>query len=266
MKKLLYLVHRLPYPPNKGDKISSFNMLKYYSEHWRVHLGTFIDDPDDWQHTDTVKAYCEDSIFINLPRHKMLTGSVRGLLTGRPLSLSYYDSPRLQEWVRESVAREKPDAVLIFSGVMGQFVRPLLPLNVPIVFDAEDVDSEKWRGYARAKAWPLSMLYTREADKLLSFERDMAAHTTSSIFVSDEEADIFRGLAPESADKTFYRTQGVDSEYFSPEHHFDNPYEVGQKVLVFSGAMDYPPNIDAVSWFAQDMLPQIREKIPDVLF
>lgn len=266
MKKLLYLVHRLPFPPNKGDKISSSNMLSYFSGRWRVHLGTFVDDPDDWQYVDVVKAKCEDSCIVNLPRSKRLSGSLHGLLTGHALSLSYYDNKQLQAWVRNSIARECPDAVLVFSGVMGRFVQGLLPAHVPVIFDAEDVDSEKWRSYAKAKRAPLSWLYRREADKLLAYERAMAAATQVSIFVSPDEAALFRQLAPESAHKVHYRTQGVDSVYFDPALAYENPYKPGQKVFVFTGAMDYWPNVEAAKWFCQHVLDAVRAREPEFLF
>lgn len=265
-KKLLYLVHRLPFPPNKGDKISSNNMLKFFSAGWRVHLGTFVDDPQDWQHTAIVEGYCEDSCIVDLPRRKKITGSLHGLLTGNALSLSYYANTALADWVRASVARESPDAVLVFSGVMAQFVKDVIPADVPVVFDAEDVDSEKWRSYAAAKPWPLSWLYRREADKLLAYEREMAAATDVSIFVSAEEAALFKALAPESADKIHFRTQGVDSAYFDPALSYENPYGPQDKVLVFTGAMDYWPNVEAVKWFCDHVLTEVRKAEPDFVF
>jgi sugar transferase (PEP-CTERM/EpsH1 system associated) len=266
MKKLLYLVHRLPFPPNKGDKISSNNMLNFFSARWRVFLGTFVDDPDDWQHVQTVREKCEDSCIVDLPRSKRLTGSLRGLVSGEALSLSYYDNVELQDWVSATIAQQCPDAVLVFSGVMGRFVRDRLPAHVPVIFDAEDVDSEKWRSYAKARRWPLSWLYRREANKLLAYERAMAAATHASIFVSAEEAQLFKELAPESAHKTHYRTQGVDSAFFAPQHSFENPYTAGQKVLVFTGAMDYWPNVEAVRWFCDNVLQQVRDAVPNFLF
>lgn len=266
MKKLLYLVHRLPFPPNKGDKISSNNMLNYFSGRWRVHLGTFVDDAADWQYVDRVKDKCEESCIVDLPRHKRVTGSLFGLLTGKALSLSYYDNAELQSWVNSTIERECPDAVLVFSGVMGRFIKGMLPPEVPVVFDAEDVDSEKWRSYASSKRWPLSWLYRREADKLLAYEREMAASTHVSLFVSADEAALFKRLAPESAGKVHYRTQGVDSAYFDPQLAYENPYEPGQKVLVFTGAMDYWPNVEAVKWFCDHALARIREREPEFLF
>jgi len=266
MKKLLYLVHRLPFPPNKGDKISSNNMLNYFSARWRVHLGTFIDDPEDWQYADLVREKCEDSCIVDLPGSRRITAGLSGFLTGQALSLAYYANNELQDWVDSSIERECPDAVLVFSGVMGRFVKNRLPAHVPVVFDAEDVDSEKWRCYARSKFWPLSWLYKREADKLLAYEREMAASTQVSLFVSAEEADLFKRLAPESASRAHFRTQGVDSQYFNPSIPHENPYEPGQKVLVFTGAMDYWPNVEAVTWFCRNVLDAVIAREPDVLF
>lgn len=266
MKKLLYLVHRLPYPPNKGDKISSNNMLNYFCERWRVHLGTFIDDPDDWQYADIVREKCESSCIVNLPVRKKVTGSLLGLLANESLSVSYYRDAKLQAWVRETVASECPDAVLVYSSAMGQYVRDVLPDHVPVVFNADDVDSEKWRAYGESKPMPVSWLYRREADKLLAFERAMAAATDVSVFISAEEAALFRSLAPESAAKVKSRMQGVDSAMFDPGRDYANPYEEGQKVLVFTGAMDYWPNIEAVTWFCDHVLAALRKAQPDLLF
>jgi sugar transferase (PEP-CTERM/EpsH1 system associated) len=94
----------------------------------------------------------------------------------------------------------------------------------------------------------------------------MAASTHVSLFVSAEEAALFKQLAPESASKTHYRTQGVDSAYFDPGLDYESPYSPGQKVLVFAGAMDYWPNVEAVQWFCDHVLEALRQKEPDFLF
>ena len=112
----------------------------------------------------------------------------------------------------------------------------------------------------------MNWLYRREADKLLAFERRMAAEFDSTVFVTREEAELFRSLAPESAHKTTYRIQGVDSNFFDPSLTFENPYHGSAPALVFTGTMDYWPNVDAVTWFAKEAFPQIRAEVPDALF
>jgi sugar transferase (PEP-CTERM/EpsH1 system associated) len=264
--KLLYLVHRLPYPPNKGDKISSFNMLKHFSKRHEVHLGTFVDHPDDWQHVDTVRGYCRDLCVQRLDPRAAKLRSLTGLLTGEALSNVYYRNDKLQAWVDGVLERVRPDAVLMFSGCMGQFVRGKLPAGVRAVFDAEDVDSEKWAGYASGKPWPLSWLYGRESRELRRYEREMAQSFDASVFVSREEAEVFKSVCPEAADKITFRTQGVDVGYFDPAHQLPDPYGPNDRVLVFCGAMDYWPNVAAVAWFTKEVFPRVRAARPDAKF
>jgi len=264
--KLLYLVHRLPYPPNKGDKIASYNLLRFLAKRYEVYLGTFVDDPDDHVHLDTVRDYCADLCAPRIRPTLARLASLRGLLTGEALSLPYLRHPALQRWVDDVLATRAPQHVVVFSGPMAQYVSGRVPAGATTLFDMVDVDSEKWRSYGERKPWPMSWLYRREADRLLAFERRIAAEFDSTVFVSKEEAELFRRLAPEVADRTTYRVQGVDSAYFDPAIDFDSPYPADTPALVFTGAMDYWPNIDAVTWFADEALPRIRAQVPDALF
>jgi len=266
MKNLLYLVHRLPYPPNKGDKISSFNLLRYFSTRYRVFLGTFVDDPEDRQYLDTVREYCADACFVDLNPKTAKLASLRGLLTGEALTLAYYRNPQLKAWVEQVLDDSPPDAVLMYSGAMGQYVPESLPSEMPSVFIMEDIDSDKWRSYAGTKPWPLSWLYARESRRLFAFEKQKAAQFDISVFISQAEADLFKEMAPEVADRVTNRTQGVDSDFFDPKAELENPYDADVLPLVFCGAMDYWPNVDAVTWYVEEVLPKVRERHPDVLF
>ncbi|MCB1923688.1 MAG: TIGR03087 family PEP-CTERM/XrtA system glycosyltransferase [Gammaproteobacteria bacterium] len=264
--KLLFLVHRLPYPPNKGDKIASFNLLRFLAERYDVYLGTFIDDPEDRQYMDKVRAFCVDLCAPEIDPRIARVASLRGLVTGEALSLPYLRSRALFDWVTRVLEDQRPERIVIFSGPMAQYVTGRVPSGAATVFDMVDVDSEKWRSYGERKAWPMSWLYRREADRLLDFERRMAREFDATVFVSKEEAELFRGLAPESAAKTTYRIQGVDSAFFDPAQAFDDPYPDGVPTLVFTGAMDYWPNVDAVRWFVADAMPAIRAAVPAAQF
>ena len=264
--KLLFLVHRLPYPPNKGDKIASFNLLRFLAERYDVFVGTFIDDPEDRQHLDKVRSYCVDLCAPEIDPRIARIASLRGLLTGDALSLPYLRRRELFDWTTGVLEREHPQRIVIFSGPMAQYVSGRVPEGAITLFDMVDVDSEKWRSYGERKRWPMSWLYRREADLLLDFERRMAREFDSTVFVSREEAELFRGLAPESAAKTTYRIQGVDSAFFDPDQAFDDPYPTGTAALVLTGAMDYWPNVDAVVWFADAMQAKIRAAVPDAKF
>jgi sugar transferase (PEP-CTERM/EpsH1 system associated) len=264
VEHLLYLAHRIPYPPNKGDKIRSYHLLKHLAQRYRVHLGTFIDDPDDWQYVDAVKKLCGETYFARLDSRTARIGSATALLRNRPLSLDYYRSRGMADWITRLHAKLPVSRVLVFSSPMAQFVKP--ERYARRVIDFVDVDSAKWTEYAAQKSWPMNRIYAREGRQLLRYEREVARDFNASLFVSSQEAALFSGMAPDSASRIGWFSNGVDSAYFSPHHDFDTPYPDGGPVMAFTGAMDYWPNIDAVQWFAAEMLPAIRERHPDARF
>lgn len=264
--ELLFLAHRIPYPPDKGDKIRSWNILKGLAEHYRVHLGCFVDSRDDLQYVDYLRSVCDQCHFAELRPLAARLRSSTGLLNGEPLTLSYYRNQGLQRWV-DKLARERDlESVFVFSGAVAQFIPEALNDKVRRIVDFVDVDSDKWRQYAVTKPWPASWVYSREGRKLLEFERKTAAQCDANLFVSPAEAEFFRGLAPESGDKTFHINNGVDFDYFDAAQHFDTPFNDSECPLVFTGAMDYWPNADAVIWFAEEILPALRERRGDIHF
>jgi len=264
MSNLLYLVHRLPYPPNKGDKVRSYHLLKHLAARHRVFLGTFIDDPQDEAYVEAVHAYCADLHLVRLKPHLARLLSLRGLLGNEPLTLPYYRHAGLQDWVDRTLREQQIDAALIFSSVMASFVERAPQIRQLV--DFVDVDSLKWGQYAANHRWPMSWLYRREGRRLLAFERAVAIRAERSFFVTQGEADLFRGLAPESAGKVEAMCNGVDADFFSPRKELSTPFRVDERAVVFTGAMDYWPNIDAVSWFAADILPRLRQNWPDLRF
>ena len=261
---LLYLVHRLPYPPNKGDKVRSYHLLKHLAARHRVFLGSFVDDPDDAQHIDTVRALCADLHVAPLQPRRAKLRSLGGLLSGAPLTLGYYRDAGLQHWVARTAAREQLDAAVVFSSSMAPYAESVAGL--PTLVDFVDVDSAKWTQYASAHRWPMSAVYRREGKRLLACERAIAARAVRSFFVTEAECALFAALAPECAGRVEPLGNGVDAEHFAPAAARPSPFAPGELPIVFTGAMDYWPNVDAVSWFAQDVLPRLRADWPQLRF
>jgi sugar transferase (PEP-CTERM/EpsH1 system associated) len=152
----------------------------------------------------------------------------------------------------------------VFSGVMAQYTRGLKGLKTLV--DFVDVDSAKWRDYAPEHAWPMSWLYRREFAKLLGFEQRVARDATCSFFVTDNEVALFRELSPGQPLRLAALGNGVDADFFAPEPARPSPFAAGELPLVFTGAMDYWPNVDAVTWFAASVLPALRERFPALRF
>ncbi len=257
--KLLYLVHRLPYPPNKGDKVRSYHLLKHLSKRHEVHLGTFIDDPADEFWLDEVRTCCADMHVARLAPRLAKLRSLRGLLSGEALSLPYYRDAGLRQWV-ESL--RGLDAAVVFSSVMADY----LPARLPALVDFVDMDSAKWTQYAGTHRWPLSWLYRREGERLFAFERAVARQARHSFFVTAAECDLFLRAAPECAGRVDAMCNGVDAGFFSPDHTLASPYPTDEIPVVFTGAMDYWPNVDAAVWFAGAVMPILRRRNPSLRF
>lgn len=258
MTELLFLAHRIPYPPDKGDKIRSYHLLKHLARDYTVHLGTFIDDARDWRYVDDVRKMCGgESRFVALPPWRAKLRSLAALATGDPLTLRYYRDARLLRWVRELCAARRIERVLVFCSAMAQYVEGARA-GMHRALDFVDLDSDKWRQYSERRGGPMRWLYRREADTLFACERRYAADFDASFFVSEAEARLFTARAPETAARVSYVENGVDTEYFSPEREYACPYPADEAPLVFTGAMDYWANVDAVAWFAREVFPLVR--------
>ncbi|PCI70641.1 MAG: sugar transferase [Piscirickettsiaceae bacterium] len=264
MDNLLFLVHRIPYPPNKGDKIRSFHFLKHLSNHFNIYLGAFIDDPDDVVYQAQVEQLCSEVNLLEINPRVRTVMSAKGLVTGEPLSVPYYDIAEMHQWVQHVISEHDIKKAFVFSSVMAQFVTP--DKNIEMVADFVDVDSDKWRQYAEKKPWPVSWVYKRESERLFKYEKWVTKQAKDVLFVSDKEAAMFKELAPEVSENVGFVNNGVDIEFFKPSSDFDIPYEQHENIILFTGAMDYWANVDAVVWFVEHVLPKIHRINEGVVF
>ena len=256
--RLLFLAHRLPYPPDKGERIRAWHMLERLARDWEVDLGCLSDDPGDAAHLPILRRICR-SVHCEVlgPRLAVAARALLRARPGLPLTLGWFHAPGLKAWVDATLAARRHDAVFVYSSAMAPYV-----MNAAVklrVLDLVDVDSEKWRAYAADASTPRRQLWAREARTLLAFERHAAAAFDSTILVSEAERARFVALAPEVAARVGWVDNGVDLERFNPALDFENPYTPGRPALVFTGTMDYRPNIEAVAWFAQAVMPLLRQ-------
>lgn len=267
MKKepLLFLCHRIPFPPNKGDKIRSFNILKKLNEQYDVYLGCFIDDPFDKQYVETLAQHCTSLFYLN--QHKTLAKikGLRAFLTGKPITLPYYFDKRMSQWVSRISSQHQIKKIFIYSSSMAQYVESgqLTQLaDCERVIDFVDVDSDKWRQYADKKSGIAEWVFNREYQLLAQYENTICAEFDHSLFVSPDEAALFSSRQPVAQqDKVHGLLNGVDVDFFDPEKAFTNePLLPKKPFIVFTGAMDYWANVDAVVWFVKKVWPLILQK------
>lgn len=266
MDDLLFLAHRIPYPPDKGDKIRSWHLLRHLARHWRVHLGCLVDDPQDWRHLPVLADLCASVHAAPLhPRLARLRG-VAAPLTGQPLSFAYFHHRGLAAWVRHRHAQRPIAAQFIFSSAMAGYAEAITGFDGVRIVDLCDLDSAKWRAYAATARPPRRWIWDYEAQALARAERAIARRADACLFVSEAEADLFRRQDGVDGARVHAVGNGIDLDTFTPAHHHPNPYPPDGPVLVFTGVMDYHPNIDAVTWFTREALPIIQVRCPTARF
>jgi sugar transferase (PEP-CTERM/EpsH1 system associated) len=255
MTETLFLAHRIPFPPDRGDKIRSWHLLKHLAGLGRVHLACFADDAADAAHLPALREALGGRLgeaHVEVRRTGRAAGAARALLTGKPVSLTLFDSPALQAFVASRLRDPRVGSVFVFSGQMAQFVPERLRQR--FVMDFVDMDSAKFAAYAETGG-PLAALYRRESRRLFGFERSVAARADVSLFVSEAEAALFRSRAGLPGADIRALQNGVDLDHYDPAAI--RPAAAPRPLIVFTGQMDYAPNAEAVAWFAGEALPRI---------
>jgi len=270
MADILFLAHRIPYPPNRGDKIRSWHMLKHLAGLGRVHLACFADDDADAAHLDALRSALGGALgeaHVEVRRTGKFTAAAQALRTDRPISLAMFDSAQMRPFVTKTLARADIGAVFVFSGQMAQFVPERVRQR--FVMDFVDVDSAKFADYAGEGGGPMRWVHAREAVKLLAFERATAARADASLFVSDAEAALFKARTELSNASIQVVQNGIDLDFYDPRAAFDRlpAAERGKgPLVVFTGQMDYAPNVAAVTGFAERVMPLVVQARPDARF
>jgi sugar transferase (PEP-CTERM/EpsH1 system associated) len=268
MKKepLLFLCHRIPFPPNKGDKIRSFNMLKALSEFYDIYLTCFVDDPFDWQYADKLDKYCQQKLLIKQNKTLSKIKGLQAFISGEAISVPYYYSREMAKWTSDIITVHNIKQVFVYSSSMAQYVEGERYLSQNRIIDFVDVDSDKWNQYAEGKTGLARWVYKREWRKLQSLENKIAEKFQHSLFVSPQEANLFKLQVPQSVSlKVSSMLNGVDTEFFDPKNSDVEAMDENIDV-VFTGAMDYWANVDAVIWFCHKVWPLIRAKHPNARF
>lgn len=266
--ELLFLSHRIPFPPNKGDKIRAHAILTHLARRYRVHLACHVDDPDDLKHCGTVEAMVGgECLFLPLNRPAALRRALISAARSRSLTEGYFDSPVMRRWIGDLLRRRPVSKALVFSSAMAPYILRQPKMNAArSVLDLVDVDSDKWSQYAKASAPPKRWLYSFEARKLAQLEKKAALAFGKTVLVSPHEAATFTSMAPESASKIHSICNGVDLSYFDPGQQHKSPYPEGEFAIVMTGQMDYRPNLQGAEWFAKCVFPRVAAEIPQARF
>ncbi|MEZ5892820.1 MAG: TIGR03087 family PEP-CTERM/XrtA system glycosyltransferase [Parvularculaceae bacterium] len=258
--EVLFLSHRIPYPPDKGDKIRSWHVLKHLAGRYRVQLCAFVDDPADMRHKPFLEGVCESVALIPLDPRWSRIKSLSAVFSGDPLTFRYFQSREMQKAV--AAARAHPLVMeYAFSSAMAPYIEQPMTGRKRVV-DFCDADSEKWRDYSKGAAFPLAQIYACEGRLLAREETRIANWADASFAISPEEARIFNER-PGIEREVGWFANGVDADYYAPGA---GPASDKQFDCVFVGAMDYRANVDGVLAFVRQVWPGVRAAKPDARF
>lgn len=262
MPGILFLAHRVPFPPDRGDRIRSHHLLKALARLGPVHVGCFANE--DGGGEEALAALAASSCIVRRAKPLPLAG-VEAVLLGKPVSLTAFHSRTLERWVRETIAREGIAAIAVFSGQMGQYI----PADFAgrVVIDLCDVDSAKFESYAAAgeRVW----LNAREARLLAREEERLGVRADATILISEAEAALYRSrLTAPGKVAVAVIGNGIDAALFDPAAAAPHPALAGAAGphFVFTGQMDYRPNEQAALWVIEALLPHLRARLPEAMF
>ncbi len=263
MGDILFIAHRIPFPPDRGDKIRSWNVLKHLGTLSSVHLACLAYDAADAAHLPDLRAAMGGSLgeaHVEIRRKSKFQAAAEALRDGKPVSLAAFDSPGLRRFVAGMLDGGGIDTVYVFSGQMAQFVPP--NARQRFIMDFVDVDSAKFAAFSGKG--PMRWIHRREAARLAEFEREVAMRAEAVLFVSPDEAALFRERT--GAGNVHSVSNGIDLGYYSPKADFEPLVREDGPLLVFTGQMDYRPNIEAVCGFVDTVLPLVLQDRPEAKF
>lgn len=266
--EILFIAHRMPFPPNRGDKIRSHHVLKRLARLAPVHVACFADDEADLAEEVELASLAHSYRLVRRTKGMALAG-IQALTSGRPVSVTAFHDERLADYVRETLASGRIGTIFVYSGQMGHYVPA--DFGGRVIVDFCDVDSVKFEAYAEREPMPMCWVHAREARLLRAEEGRLAASADASLLISAKEAELFASrLSP--AEQTQARVRvlgnGIDSAFFDPAQVRPRPElaELPGPRLIFTGQMDYPPNVAAVERVSRRIMPRIREALPEASF
>jgi sugar transferase (PEP-CTERM/EpsH1 system associated) len=252
---VLFLSHRLPYAPNRGDRIRAYHLIREISRWAAVDVVSLVHDSEEAAHVGDVAGVVRSVTGVAVSKMANLVRSAVALPTSRPLTHTMLHAPGMRDAVDRVAGVHRPDVIFSFcTGVAPASALPRVR-STPLVLDMVDVDSAKWAALADKSAWPLSWIYRRESRDLSRYEADISRRAVTTLVVNERERSTLASLAPDAHVEVI--ELGVDLDFLRPS----GP-PGGEPVVVFCGVLNYAPNIEGVLWLARSVWPIVRKAHP----
>jgi sugar transferase (PEP-CTERM/EpsH1 system associated) len=256
--KILFLANRVPYPPYRGDKLKIYNLARRLKDRHELHLLTFAQSKEDLGYKEELEKIFKVVHFIYLPKWKSALKCLAGVASSKPLQVLYFQSAEMQRELDRMIQEHHYDAVHVQHLRMSPYLEKRQ--DVARILDLPDAFSLYWERRRTVKRGFLTVLFENiEQRRVLRYERILKEYDLALTCSAEDLAYL---------EKTHHShnlrllPNGVDMETFSPRTH---DYSHNNTIL-FTGNMDYAPNVDAVIHFVQNILPAIKAKLPEVQF
>lgn len=264
---ILILAQRVPFPPNKGEKLRTFHQLEYLKRNgFKVSvIAPYEEEPELAYFAELREKYCEQVITHKLqPKYISLP---LGLLTNKPLSVANFYNKSLQVKLDELLEQQSFHGIICSASSLAEYIFRSssfnkLTVKPRLIMDFMDLDSDKWRQYSEQHGFPMSYVYSREQKLLSQYEKKIVEKFDSCLFITQAEIDLFAKTHP-GFTNIYAIENGLDRTLFFPP---EVKRDVTQPIFLFAGVMDYPPNIDAVMWFVNNAWQNILKQWPDAKF
>ena len=255
--RIFFVCQRVPFPPDRGDKITTFNEIRHLSAQHEVHVFCLGDGRLDLDNIPGLRDYARSVTAVPLNGWTSKLRALIALVTGQPLSVAAFAEPELHAAIRRKFIELKPDLIMVYSCNVAQFADHFP--QVPRIMQFAELDSSRWGQYAKRSPIPLRWIYSTEQRRFLAYERRIARSFSHALVCTAVEQRDFERLIP--GVPVSLVGNGVDLDYFRPLGDAKRPGSI-----VFTGVMDYFPNIDAVVWFCDEVLPLVHAQMPEASF
>jgi polysaccharide biosynthesis protein PslH len=252
--RIFFVCRRVPFPPDRGDKIATFNQIRHLSTRHEVHVFCLGDGDRDLDNIAGLSDYAKSITAIPVGGLMMKLRMLKALIEGQPLSVAALDEAELHAAIRQKFSELRPDLIIVYSSNVAQFARQFP--DTPRIMQFGDLDSLKWHEYAEHSRPPLKWIYGIEERRLLTYERLIARSFSQASVHTETERGDFQQLIPGTPVAVV--GNGVDLDYFRSAGLAKRPASI-----VFTGVMDYRPNVDAIVWFCREVLPLVRAEIAE---
>jgi sugar transferase (PEP-CTERM/EpsH1 system associated) len=251
---VLFVCHRLPYPPSRGGKIRPFNVVRHLTASGHtVTVASLARSPDELRAGEGLREHCRKVIAVSLSPFSTGLRTAASVVSSSPASMKYFYSPALARSIRAELSTGRYDFVMVHCSSVADYVARVR--GVPKLLDFGDMDSQKWLDYARWRSQPAAAVYWLEGAKLERAEKRLARAFDLCTCTTRNELETLRGFG--TGVETGWFPNGVDSKYFDVA-----ATRYGPNTICFVGRMDYYPNQQAVLQFCEQVLPDLRADFP----